>query len=129
MRQSQESAEVNELLKAYPPEVRDLALAVRGKIHAMFPYIAEKVYPGWKVILCSVDGSMKRGICAISPLRKYVNIIFYRGADIDDPDGILEGEGKKVRHIKITDAAQMQRPAIQHLIKAAAGLAEQPGTA
>jgi hypothetical protein len=128
MKQIQDNAEVDDLLRAYTPEVRDLALAIRQQIHNMLPYIAEKVYPGWKVILCSVDGTMKRGICAISPQRQYVNLIFYRGADIDDPDGILEGDGKKVRHIKITDAARMQRPEIEHLIKTAAGLAEQPGT-
>lgn len=127
MERPETNKQVNDLLKNYAPEVRDLALAIRDEINAMLPYIAEKVYPGWKVILCSVDGSMKRGICAISPLRKYVNIIFYRGADIDDPDGLLEGDGKKVRHIKIADAAQMRNPAIRHLIKVAAGLAEQTG--
>lgn len=125
MEQSRDKTNVDDLLRAYSPEVRNLALAVREQIRAMLPYFNEKVYPGWKVILCSVDGSMKRGVCAVSPQRHYVNLIFYRGADIDDPDGILEGTGKKVRHIKITDAAQIRKPEIRRLIKAAAGLAEQ----
>ncbi len=126
MKQPETDKQVDDLLKAYTPEVHDLALAVRDQIHNILPYIVEKVYPGWKVILCSVDGTMKQGVCAVSPQRQYVNLIFYRGADIDDPDGLLSGDGKKVRHIKITDADQMRRPDIRHLIKAAAGLAESP---
>ena len=129
MKRPETDKQVNGLLKAYTPEVRDLSLAVRDQIHNMLPYVIEKVYPGWKVILCSFDGTMKRGICAVSPQRRYVNLIFYHGADLGDPDRILEGDGKNVRHVKITDADQMHRPAMRRLIKAAAGLAEQSGTA
>jgi hypothetical protein len=120
--------QVDNLLQAYSPEVRDLARSVRDQINAMLPYVTEKVYSGWKVILCSVDGSMKRGICAISPQREYVNLIFYRGTDLDDPGCLLEGDGKKIRHITITDAAQIRRRDVRRLIKVAAGLAEAPGT-
>jgi hypothetical protein len=43
--------------------------------------------------------------------KKAVNFGFWRGIDLDDPKGILEGSGEKMRHVKLTslediDAAQ-----------------------
>jgi hypothetical protein len=43
--------------------------------------------------------------------KKAVNFGFWRGIDLDDPKGILEGSGDKMRHVKLTslediDAAQ-----------------------
>ncbi len=43
--------------------------------------------------------------------KKAVNFGFWRGVDLDDPKGVLEGSGEKMRHVKLTslrdiDAAQ-----------------------
>jgi len=42
-----------------------------------------------------------RAFVGIMPYKNYVSVIFDRGAELPDPDEILEGKGKKMRHIKI----------------------------
>ncbi len=39
--------------------------------------------------------------CGIFSYTRHVSLEFSRGASLPDPHGVLEGEGKKRRHIKI----------------------------
>ena len=55
----------------------------------------------------------------VNAFKDHVNVGFFRGAEIADPDGLLEGAGRFMRHVKVrlgggTDAAAMGR-----LVKAA----------
>lgn len=49
----------------------------------------------------------------------HVNIGFFRGAELDDPDGILEGTGKFVRHVKIRPEDQINQRALTDIIRRA----------
>jgi hypothetical protein len=64
------------------------------------------------------------GMAALSPYTKWVSLGFIRGAALDDPDGLLEGTGASVRHIKIKTPEQLaeQQKAIQRMLKAATRL-------
>lgn len=117
------SKDLEKLLSKYSPEVRGLALKVRKLIRSVVPKAQEKMYLGWKTIGYSVDGTMKGTVCSIGPQRAYVNIYFFSGADLDDPNGLLDSSGKKVRHVKIKEAKDVQAKALKLLIKDAAALA------
>lgn len=39
--------------------------------------------------------------CGLFSYAKHVALEFSRGAELDDPHGVLEGDGKKRRHIKL----------------------------
>lgn len=41
------------------------------------------------------------GMAALSPHRGWVSLFLMRGAELPDPDGILEGAGKAMRHVKL----------------------------
>jgi hypothetical protein len=62
------------------------------------------------------------GMAALSPYTKWVSLGFIRGAALDDPDGLLEGTGASVRHIKIKSVEQLsaQKTAIRRMLKSAA---------
>ncbi len=62
---------------------------------------------------------MSEGYVYILPYTKWVNLGFYKGVDLPDPDGLLEGTGKKLRHVKIRANADAENPKIHTLIKAA----------
>jgi hypothetical protein len=55
----------------------------------------------------------------ICPMQKYVRLGFYYGASLPDPSRLLEGSGKRLRHVKIYTLSEAGRPEIQKLIKAA----------
>jgi len=49
----------------------------------------------------------------------HVNVGFFRGAELSDPDGLLEGTGKFMRHVKLRPARQIDDAALRRLIAAA----------
>jgi hypothetical protein len=59
-------------------------------------------------------------VFVISPQKGYVNLGFYDGASLPDPDRLFEGKGKVHRHVKIRDPKQLDDPHLIRLIRAAA---------
>ncbi|MBO9557010.1 MAG: DUF1801 domain-containing protein [Caulobacter sp.] len=49
----------------------------------------------------------------------HVNLGFFHGADLADPAGLLEGAGKRMRHVKIRWGRPADEPALEALIAAA----------
>lgn len=62
------------------------------------------------------------GMAALTPYAGWVSLGFLRGALLDDPDGLLEGTGALVRHVKFKSAEGLAgaRDSVRHLIEAAA---------
>lgn len=51
--------------------------------------------------------------------KAHVNVGFFRGAELADPDGLLEGTGKFMRHVKLRPGQQVENAALQKLVYAA----------
>ena len=62
---------------------------------------------------------MSEGYAYILPYTDWVNLGFYQGANLPDPEGLLEGTGAKLRHVKVRDIASADTPAIRALIQSA----------
>ncbi len=58
----------------------------------------------------------------IKAFKSAVNFGFWRGADIDDPGGLLQGSGEKMRHIKLIDLGEIDEPAFTDFIQQAVKL-------
>ena len=54
--------------------------------------------------------------CAIIVYSKHINISFPSGAFLSDPNGILKGTGKRIRHIKIKNINDINNPAVKNLL-------------
>lgn len=55
----------------------------------------------------------------VGAFKAHVNVGFFRGAELPDPQGLLEGSGKFMRHVKLRPAAEPDVPALRRLIAAA----------
>jgi len=110
---------VDTFLKGYAPQVREIAVKARETILSVVPDATEKVYPGWKVIQYGAGADMKAVFAAISPQRERVNLGLAHGADLADPEGLLEGDGKAIRHVKLTSPQAAGAPAVRDLIRGA----------
>ena len=51
--------------------------------------------------------------------KAHVNVGFFRGAELADPDGLLEGTGKFMRHVKLRPDQQVDDAALKKLIHSA----------
>ncbi|MEK7833917.1 MAG: DUF1801 domain-containing protein [Acidobacteriota bacterium] len=110
------------LLNNYDDKIGELAVASRALIAKLVPGADEKVYFGWRVVRYSLNGTMAGQFIAIGPQKKYVNLYFMNGTELDDPKSLLAGVGKKMRHVSITEAKQLKSAALKVLIKASAML-------
>ena len=115
--------DVSDFLRDLAPDVRSTATALREEIRDLLPDAVEKLHGGWRVIGYSRDGSMKTSICAIAPHPKHVNLQFFHGTEMSDPEGRLEGTGKRARHVKLFAPEDARSPAVKELIEEAARLA------
>ena len=55
----------------------------------------------------------------VNAFSSHVNVGFFRGAELPDPAGLLEGAGKRMRHVKLRPGREIDAPALEALVEAA----------
>ena len=114
------SEELIALLSAYDLKVGELALELREMVLGEAPASVEKVFEGYVLALWySLTGKYGDAFCHIVLYRGHVNLGFNRGAELADPDTLLLGSGKIIRHLKIERPEDLKRPHLRKFIRAA----------
>lgn len=110
-----------ELLEKFSPEVRDLTNRLRELIRASAPELKEEAAERMDNIYFKWNGV----VCAITPYKSYTSLHFYKGTRLDDPQGLLEGGGTALRHLKIRKPEDVRPevvvPFLQQAIRLNAG--------
>lgn len=108
-------------LASYDPQVADLTLALRDVVLEEAPDAMESVVKGYAVAIgFSFTGKpLKDGFCHIVTYSGYVNLGFNRGALLPDPNRVLAGKGKMIRHITIRDQKELERQFVRRYLQAA----------
>lgn len=55
----------------------------------------------------------------VNAFKAHVNVGFFRGAELADPEHLLEGTGKFMRHVKLRPASEVDEAALRKLIETA----------
>lgn len=55
----------------------------------------------------------------VDVFKAHVNLGFYRGAELPDPDGLLLGQGKYMRHVKLHPDRDLDETPLRRLVEAA----------
>jgi hypothetical protein len=95
--------------------VRAILAEVRKLVRDTIPGATETFYHGALGYGPNSSGSDR--ILYIAPQNGYVNLGFFFGVGAPDPTGLLEGSGKRMRHIKIRIVLAAQNPALVPLIR------------
>jgi hypothetical protein len=106
-------------LARYPPQVRAVAERLRALVAGARPGVVETLYAKHNHFSYSLSGKMREEILYVCPLPTYVRLGFFYGTTTSDPDHLLTGEGKRLRHVKIVSLEQADHPAIARLVRAA----------
>ena len=102
------------------PDMQPIARRLREIILEIDPNAVEVVRLGDRAATYGVGPKkMSEGYAYILPYKNWVNLGFYKGADLPDPNSLLEGTGKQLRHIKTRSLADAERSQIHPLIAAA----------
>ena len=113
------SSELEQFLAPYTPAVQVLALKLRALIREVMPEAIEQLDPPAHLIGYGLDRTYKGLICGITLHKAHINLMFARGTELPDPEGLLVGTGKRARHVPIRQEADLERPGVRRLLVAA----------
>ena len=108
-------------LKPYDRAIQDLALKLRSLVLEEMAPCYENIYDAYNAVAIGYGSSdrLQDGIFHIAVYPKHVNLGFNHGATLDDPLEILNGTGKRIRHITIKTSADLAKPEIRDYVRRA----------
>ena len=98
-------------------EFEGVVKALRALVKGTVKGVEEYVNP-WKIPSFDSNGPL----CCFMVGKEHVTFAFMRGAALPDPEKLLEGAGKGVRHVKLRSVADVKKPGVKQLIVKAASL-------
>ncbi len=101
-------------LKDEPVELRSIAKEWFAHMRRCGDDVRELMHDGCPVA-CVEDAPFGY----VNTFKSHVNVGFFYGALLDDPAGLLEGSGKRMRHVKIKPGAAFDTRCLRNLIDAA----------
>jgi len=115
------------LLGRYSETVQKLALAARMMILREAPEASEFVYEVY-TIADHFAFTERPGDAFVftTTHANWVNLGFNFGAVLSDPQGLLRGDGKIIRLVRIAAVSDLDRPGVRELVRAAIAEAERP---
>ena len=110
----------DELMDIAEPGMRPIARRLREIVVEVDPNTVEVVRLGDRAATYGVGPKkMSEGYAYILPHKNWVNLGFYMGATLPDPAALLEGTGKKLRHVKVRSVEDAGQPEIRVLLQEA----------
>ncbi len=110
------SAEVDAFVAKVKLPQREIMGALRTMILEAAPELHETVK--WGAPAYTLRGN----VVYIAPYAVHVNLGFYRGAEISDSTGFLEGTGKGLRHVKVRSVKEAHSGELKALVRKAVAL-------
>lgn len=98
---------------ARSPEQAELARLLQAAVSAAAPDAALAVkwgHPTW---------TQGGPVCQIKPQKKYVGLVFWWGAKLPDPAGVLTGKGEKMRTARFASPDDVDPGVVADLVRAA----------
>ena len=80
----------------------------------------------WKIARYAIEGA---NVVGVGTFPKHSTLFFYRGRELDDGTGLLQGSGKDTRFITLRTPADADLPAVRKLVRKAFKLGGAPTTA
>ncbi len=111
-------------LRSLKPPIRDIAAALRAMILASVSQLEETIkYGSPHYGLPGTAGT----VVYIADASRHVNLGFYDGALLKDRKGLLEGTGKRLRHVKVHTLEEARNPALAALVREAVRFRRETG--
>lgn len=120
MNNDQAERKLSELLSDRSDEVVEIALAARRAVRAAAKPCGELIYATYAISsVHTYSGKLGQAFIHIATYASHVNLGFNRGVELDDPESLLVGTGKLIRHIRLKAKSDLQRKPVKALIAAA----------
>src|SRR5215469_740248 len=115
------AAQLDAFLDRFTPGMAAEARAALKKLRARLPGAVEMVYDNYYALVigfCPVEKASE-AILSIAVYPRWMNLNFFPGDRLSDPQKLLRGSGKLNRYLRLDGAETLDRPEVKALIKAA----------
>lgn len=121
-------AQLDGFIDKFTPAVAALTRALMARAAAQLPGAVIPVYDNYNALAIGFGASdrVKDVIFSLAVMPRWVTLCFTWGVKLDDPKGLLKGEGSQVRHIRLLTAEAWDSPDVQALVGQALAQAERP---
>jgi hypothetical protein len=116
----------DENLASHTPAVQDAARTLEAVIREALPDVVVQYDPGNGLLAFGRSMKMRDLLFALIPHGGWVNLQLADGALLPNPDGLIEGTGKRIRHIKVRSAEAARDPRVVAAVRAQIDGARQP---
>jgi hypothetical protein len=114
-------SELDTLLERHSEEVRAIFAALQALVREVIPDATEQVDLPDRLVAYRfgpAGGTRLRDLAvALIPHTAHVNVQLADGALLQDPTRIVEGTGKRIRHVKCRSLVDVARPALRSLLE------------
>src|ERR1700674_1681648 len=116
---------LGEQLKKIPTTVRPTVKAAIRIVNEAAPKADEITYRSqrprsksamWKIVRYAVNGA---NVVGVGTFTDHSALFFYRGRELDDGSGLLQGGGKDTRFVTLRAPSDADRPAVKRLVRKA----------
>ena len=105
------------LLHDQDPEIQEIARQARQLILRLQPDAHEQLETSWGgYLLFKQLAEAGNTVCWLSVHARHVSLGFAEGTALQDPAGLLEGSGKRQRHVKLKNLARLELPELAALV-------------
>jgi hypothetical protein len=105
-------------LDASAPSMAEIARALRVAVLSGFPGAVETFDRADGLLAIGRGRSLRDFLFAIIPHKAHVNLQLADGVDLPDPDGRIEGTGKRIRHVKVRSVDDATSDWVRHVVAA-----------
>jgi hypothetical protein len=113
--------DVEKLLGTVPLNLQEIVLELRNLVAEVAPDVTEKIHSrGFSYYFESRGGPVKAGLCQINIHPDHIRLGFIHGAFLPDPLGLLVGEPRYKKHIRIHSYAAADWEYYKDLLRASA---------
>ena len=118
MTTSEEGLAFDRHVQATAPDLADIARALRLTVLDGYPDAIEWFDRSDGLLAFGSGRSIRDLRFAIIPHKSHVNLQLADGAELPNPDGRIEGTGKRIRHVKVRSIEDAQAPWLRAAIAA-----------
>ena len=97
------------------PELRKVVRGLRGLVKGIVPSVKQTAN-SWGIPTFEAPDPF----CFYMVGKNHVTFGFHFGTSLQDPEGLLEGIGKNLRHVKLREMKDLKRKGLGQLVQAAA---------
>jgi hypothetical protein len=110
--------QIETFIAKYSPEIGRQFRVARTHVRRLFPRGYELVYDSYNALGCGFSPTPRTSDILVSVVAypKWVSLFFFQGRYLQDPEGLLQGSGVRIRHIRLQPPSLLRSQAVGDLL-------------